>query len=110
MTLSSTTEKVASPVNDSTSSISSGLINGLSGLLSKAADTALDVWAIKESGKTIGTLYSSGQTDPAKQTSVATATTTDAQKMLSYAPYFVVGGIVLVLGLGFVVAMKSAKK
>jgi hypothetical protein len=97
-------------VNDSTNSTASGLINGISGLLSKAADTAIDVWAIKESGKTIGTFYASGQTDPAKLTSASTATTTDAQKVLAYAPYLLVGGIMLVIGFGVIMAVKSSRK
>lgn len=60
-------EKVASPVADTTGVTQNGIFDFLSGTLSKAADTAIDIWGLRESAKysTPGTVYPSGQVDPA---------------------------------------------
>lgn len=42
------------------------LVNSLTGLLSKAADTAIDLYALKETKKAVGTTYPTGQKDPAQ--------------------------------------------
>lgn len=105
-------EKVESPVADSTNSLSSGLLNKFSGLLSKGVDTALDVWAIKESGKAIGTVYPTGQVDPAaaKSNNVAEQqTAAQTQNIAKYMPWIIGGGVVLVLLVGGV-ALMSARK
>jgi hypothetical protein len=66
MTASLTQEKIESPVNDNAGVTSQSLVNGLTGLLSKSVDTALDIWAIRESNKnaSIGSVYPTGQVNP----------------------------------------------
>lgn len=112
MDAANTAEKVDSPLQDSTNSLSSGLLNGLTGLLSKGVDTALDVWAIKESNKSIGTVYPTGQVDPAAARSNEVAekqTAAQTQNIAKYMPWIIGGGVVLVLVVGGI-ALMSARK
>lgn len=108
MNPSSTAEKVESPVTDSTGITGQSLINGISGLLSKAADTALDVWAIRETNKNanIGSYYPTGQVDPA---AVKAQVQVEQAKPVNYTPY-IIGGVALVAVLGVAVIIASGKK
>ncbi len=88
----------------------SGGINPLTGLLSKAIDTAIDV-----GGKAIGSKYATGQTDPATLASQklaaaqqASATNTKATSLVAnYTPQILIGvGILAVVALIIVVSKK----
>lgn len=113
---SSSVEKVESPVVDSTSSTFTGLLNGATGLLSKVADTALDVWALREAGKAnanIGSAYPTGQVDPATvRAQVMAETQTEkitGQNMQKYIPWLIGGGVALVIVFGGIVLLNSRK-
>lgn len=101
-------EKISSPVADTGNS--GGIINALTGLLSKGVDTYVDVWGLQQKTKAIGTLYPSGQVDPAtaqaqqQQASVQT----QAQMITKWAPYLLVGGLV-VAGVFVMIVAKSRK-
>ena len=67
----------------------SGVLNGST--LNKAIDTALDVYAIRETGKALGSVYPTGQVNPAAvQSQNATA-----KPAMNYTPY-IIGGAALV--------------
>ncbi len=109
-------EKVESPVVDSTSSTFTNLLNGATGLLSKAADTALDVWALREAGKanaSIGTAYPTGQVDPATvRAQVMAETQTEkltGNNMQKYLPWIIGGGVALVVIFGGIALVNSRK-
>lgn len=72
------------------SSEQTGFVNGLTGILSKAADVYLDVTAAKAK---IASTYPTGQTAPG----VVNAQQTAAQQTASfnYAPYLIGGGVLL---------------
>ena len=112
---SASEEKVTSPVVDKTSTTTSGLFNSFTGLLSKAADTALDVWALKEASKansTIGTAYPSGQSDPAAAKSNVNAeqlTNAQTNNMQKYMPYIIAGGVAIVVLFGAIAVAGSRK-
>jgi hypothetical protein len=71
----------------------SGFLNSLTGLLSKAADTAIDVVGLKA----IGSVYPTGQVNPATVASQNTAANQSASATASipaaYKPYLIGGGI-----------------
>lgn len=89
-------EETANPFADFTLS---GILN--SGILNKAADTALDVYALREAGKVVGSVYPTGQINPASVANRLNVATVTAPAPFDYKPY-VIGvaallGIVLVL-------------
>ena len=108
-------EKKESPVNDSTGVTNTGLLNNSTGLLSKVIDTAGDIWATKEANKnsnSIGTVYPTGQKDPAATTvttEVLSPTQAKAENIAKYLPWIIGGGVVVV-GAFFLLAMKNASK
>ena len=93
---------------------SPNILNGITGFLSKATDTALDVYRIREEAKnspTIGTALPSGQVNPDRLTAqpeVASANNA-AQQALKYAPYMVYGGIALIAVIAVVMLTKGRK-
>ena len=110
-----TSEKKASPVEDSTGTTDSGLITA-GGLLSKAIDTAGDIWAIKEAnGKSaaVGSTYPTGQVNPAVAASkAATATGSTTTQVIADASnkkmLCIAGGVgALVLVIGLIVILKK---
>jgi hypothetical protein len=68
---------------------SSGIINSLSGLLSKAADTALDVYTIN---KNIGSAYPTGTVSPAQLAAAQQAAALQAQNTGLYTKYALLAG------------------
>lgn len=110
-----TDEKKASPVEDSSGSTDNGLITA-GGLLSKAIDTAGDIWAIKESNKnspSVGSAYPTGQVNPSVAASqVAADKGTTATQEIAYANnkkmLWIAGGIgAVVLVVGLIVILKK---
>lgn len=89
-------------------STSSGLINSLTGFLGKAADTALDIYAIKESNKAIGSAYPTGQVDPAAVKSSKTAQDTSSAQTRNYMPY-IIGGVALVAFVTVIIVVAKKK-
>lgn len=74
----------------------------LGGLLGKAADTALEVWQHKQDGKSIGTVYPTGQVNPAAAPAMAGATPAAATAAgggipPNLKPYLIAGGVALAL-------------
>ena len=79
-----------------TTDSSPSILNSLTGFLGKAADTALDVYSMKEAGKVAGTVYPTGQQNPA-----AVASAAGNQTSFNWKPWAIGGGalvaVVLVL-------------
>jgi hypothetical protein len=72
---------------------SNSILNSITGILSKAADTALDVYGMKEQGKIIGSVYPSGQVNP----QMAPAQTAAVKPAVNYTPYIIGGGALLLV-------------
>lgn len=100
---------------DDASNASNGLINALTGTLSKAVDTALDVYTIKQTSpksNTVGTAYPTGQTDPASvksEDSTVEQVKAQTNNIAKYIPWIVGGGVVLVLLFGGIAVLNSRK-
>lgn len=99
---------------DTLSPASPNIFNGISGFISKAADTALDVFTLKQQAKfapTAGSVSPSGQVNPdrlTEQPEVSSAQA-NAQKALNAAPYLIYGGIAL-LGVFAVFTLLKGRK
>lgn len=67
-----------------------GFVNGLTGLLSKAADTYLDVWGTKAK---VASLYPTGQTSPGVVNAQQTALSQQGSQVTNLKPWLIGGGI-----------------
>ena len=74
------------------------IVNGLTGLLTKAADTYLDTVAVNKKNQ-IGSVYPTGQVNPA-------IAKNQSAPLSSYAPWLIAGGVVLVIVVAFVALKK----
>lgn len=86
-------EETAAPFSPSSGT---GGILTLGGVLSKAADTALDVWGIRETGKVIGSVYPTGQVNPAAVPAI-TGNTAAQKPPFNYMPLVYIGAGVAAL-------------
>lgn len=93
----------ASTAKDTVPTSSPSLVNSLTGFLSKAADTALDLYSTQQTAKAVGSLYPTGQQNPASVASAA-----GNQKAFNWMPWAIGGGIAVVLIIGLVAV--SGKK
>lgn len=112
-------EKQDSPVQDTTGSTNSGLINSLTGSLSKAIDTGVDVWATKlaapKTTQTVGQIAPTGQVSPEAAASQNSANKTGNAGNTSalIAPknnlkmYLIIGGVAAVLLIGTIIVLKK---
>lgn len=75
-----------------------GLLNTFTGLLSKGVDTALDLATLRAQGKAsaaIGTVYPSGQNDPAAVESAKQTVVQVKENSNEYLKYALIGGGIL---------------
>lgn len=113
---------MAETINQPLSASQKNLVNPITGFLSKAADTALEVTLIREGAKadskrSIGTVAPTGQIDPARVESVKVTASQEAtpaevkQDPKSQLPLIVgiSAGTVLLLGVMYVATRKKGK-
>lgn len=88
------------PANTDTS-IFGNFLSSVGGTLTKAVDTAVDVVALQQTNKLIGSAYPSGQVNPATAKSQAAADTAanagqPAAQVMKYMPY-ILGAVGIIL-------------
>lgn len=93
---------------------SPNIFNGLTGLISKTADTALETYRLRQEAKyapSVGSVSPSGQVNPdrlVEQPSVPSVSS-NAQTALAFAPYLIYGGILIVGGFAVFALLKGRK-
>lgn len=91
---------------DTAPSTGSGFLASFGGFLSKAAETAIDVWGANEKAKAAGSVYPTGQTNPEQLSALNVAN--QQQQSAQLKQYLLIGGGVLAaVVLVLVVARRS---
>ena len=91
---------------DTAPNTGSGFLAAFGGFLSKAAETALDIYGTAAKAKVVGSVYPTGQTNPAQLQADAAAA--EASQSAQLKKYLLIGGGVLAAVLVVLVVVRKS--